>query len=138
MLLPFQVPSPVIPAKGVARSLLISRRGQPARWGSLGMAKQRRGKVFPASKAPREDDDTLLMKSAESLAKVIAALQRQLRETLPGLGARKGPNSSPSPVRHAKSAVPMRGARPNDRTPRRPNSVTSKKREAASRAAKKR
>jgi hypothetical protein len=52
--------------------------GQPARKEELGMAKRKR--VLPA-KQPRDrsrDDDSMLLRSAESLGRVIGALQRQL------------------------------------------------------------
>jgi hypothetical protein len=52
--------------------------GLPAHKEELGMA--RHGKVLPARR-PREDDDSILLRSAETIGRVIGSLQRQLDGT---------------------------------------------------------
>ena len=49
--------------------------GLPAHKEELGMA--RYGKVLPARR-PREEDDSILLRSAETIGRVIGTLQRQL------------------------------------------------------------
>src|SRR5688572_20264898 len=107
------------------------------------MAKQRQRKVLPAPTATLEEDDAMLMKSAESLARVIEALQRQLREAWPGLGARRKPKSaSPRSSRAngpSKSEAPTRRARTEKTVPPRRNPAASGlKRRAKARTGKKR
>jgi hypothetical protein len=55
----------------------VSRKGY-ARREELGMAK-RETRRLPARKANRSNDDSLLLRSAESLGRVIGSLQRQVQ-----------------------------------------------------------
>ena len=66
------------PVSGPLLAPYLTGKGQPAHEEVLGMT--RRNKVLPTRKQPDRfsDDDSLLMRSAESLGRVIGALQRQL------------------------------------------------------------
>ena len=66
------------------------------------MAKQQQRKVSPARRAA-QDDDSRLLESAESLARVIGSLQRQLRETLPDFDPDAGPRKH-APARPGRKA----------------------------------
>jgi len=61
------------------------------------MARQRRRKVLAAQKAGRLDEDSLLVQSAESLARVIGALQRQVHRALTKTGQDDMASATPAP-----------------------------------------
>lgn len=69
------------------------------------MAKRR--KTLPARKPRDRDDDSLLLRSAESLGRVIGALQRQLDDATRRLSHSTG-NGEPSPARLTTARSPVR------------------------------
>jgi hypothetical protein len=74
----------------------------------------------PARKKPRVDDDTLLIRSAESLGRVIGSLRRQLRAvTAPPKGNGEPKETMPRRTRtaraKAKTAKPAASARKTKR-----------------------
>jgi hypothetical protein len=110
--------------------------GQPARQEELGMTKRK--KVLPARK-PRDrsrDDDSLLLRSAESLGRVIGALQRQLDGATKRLMKADGAvvERIEKKVRQTKGILAARKRKPRSRkqaagkTTKRGTSKTAKKR----------
>src|SRR5438128_72044 len=120
----------------LARSLLnVTTKGNPPGGGAWRMARQPQRKVMPARKSDRpREEDSLLIRSAESLGRVIGSLQRQLRAAdLPDGDAvstlrppRKTPRkrataraASKKSARSAKAAKPVRKSRSTKKTKRR-------------------
>ena len=103
------------------------------------MAKRR--KVLPARK-PRDrprDDDSLLLRSAESLGRVISALQRQLEDAARRLSDSAGDALDQLPsVREIADTVTASVTSTERRTsPRAPKKTTKRKSSGASKGARK-
>ena len=66
----------------------------------------------PARKKPRVDDDTLLIRSAESLARVIGSLRRQLLAVTAPASGNGAPNKT-TPRRTRTARAKAKGAKPS-------------------------